>query len=302
MSDWASVLSSALDGIRYGIVLLDKDFEARFINRAYYRMFALTPPPQGETYHLTDLIAHARAAAIYDTGGQAMDDYVRARLALIQNGTQSAMQLKVSDGRILNFQAKILPDGGRMITFDDITELVRSADQLRVLATVDDLTKLPNRRHFLESLKSEFSRAQQHDRPLSVLMIDADDFKRINDRHGHSAGDDVLRAMAERCQAAVRRSDLVGRLGGEEFAIVLSDTDMPDALQTAQRLCRGVAAEPFTVDGDKLHVTVSIGVAARRSQHSDPDDLLRFADRALYAAKANGRNCVIADIGQGVDR
>jgi diguanylate cyclase (GGDEF)-like protein len=87
-----------------------------------------------------------------------------------------------------------------------------------VLATVDDLTKLLNRRHFLESLKSEFSHAQQYDRPLSVLMIDADDFKRINDRHGHSAGDDVLRAMAERCRAAVRRSDLVGRLGGEEFA------------------------------------------------------------------------------------
>jgi diguanylate cyclase (GGDEF)-like protein len=302
MSDWASVLSSALDGIRYGIVLLDKNFEARFINRAYYRMFALTPRPCGATYHLTDLIAHARTAGIYDTGGQAMDDYVRARLALIRNGTPSAMQLRVSDGRILNFQAKILPDGGRMITFDDITDLVRSADQLRVLATVDDLTKLLNRRHFLESLKSEFSRAQEHGRPLSVLMIDADDFKRINDRHGHSAGDDVLRAMAERCLAAVRRSDLVGRLGGEEFAIALADTDMPDALQTAQRLCRGVAAEPFTVDGDKLHVTVSIGVAARRAQHSDPDDLLRFADRALYAAKANGRNCVIADAGRGVDR
>ncbi len=296
MSDWTSVLTSALDGIRYGIVLLNKDFEARFINRAYYRMFGLTPPPSGAAYHLTDLIAHARTAGVYDTGGQAIDDYVRARLALIQNGTQSAMQFKMSDSRILNFEAKILPDGGRMITFDDITDLVQAADQLRVLATVDDLTKLLNRRHFLDSLKSEFSRAQRHGRPLSVLMIDADDFKRINDRHGHSAGDDVLRAMAERCLGVVRESDIVGRLGGEEFAIALSDTDMPDAFQTAERLCRGVAAEPFAVDGDKLHVTVSIGVAARHAQHSDPDDLLRFADRALYAAKANGRNCVVADI------
>src|SRR5882757_3970224 len=297
MADWASVLSSALDGIRYGIVLLDKDFEARFINRAYYRMFALTPPRPGTTYHLTDLIAHARTAGIYEPGGQAMDDYARARLALIQNGTQSVMQFKLSHGRILNFEAKILPDGGRMMTFDDITDLVRVADQLRVLATVDDLTKLLNRRHFLDSLKSEFSRAQRDGRPLSVLMIDADDFKRINDRHGHSAGDDVLRAMAERCLSVVRESDIVGRLGGEEFAIALSDTDMPDAFQTAERLCRGVAAEPFAIDSDKLHVTVSIGVAARRAQHSDPDDLLRFADRALYAAKANGRNCVVADIG-----
>ena len=298
MSDWASVLTSALDGIRYGIVLLDKDFEARFINRAYYRIFALTPPPPGRTYHLSDLIDHARATGVYDPAGQAMDDYIRERLALIRDGTRSAMQFRVSDGRILNFEAKILPDGGRMITFDDVTGLVQAADRLRVLATVDDLTKLLNRRHFLDSLKNEFSRAQRHGCPLSVLMIDADDFKQVNDRHGHAAGDDVLRAMAERCLGVVRESDIAGRLGGEEFAIALADTDMPDALQTAERLCRGVAGEPFTIDGDRLHVTVSIGVAARRAQHSDPGDLLRFADRALYAAKANGRNCVVADIGR----
>src|SRR5260370_38687607 len=85
MSDWASVLTSALDGIRYGIVLLDKDFEARFINRAYYRIFALTPPPPGRTYHLSDLIDHARAIGVYDTPAQPMDDYIRERLALIRD-------------------------------------------------------------------------------------------------------------------------------------------------------------------------------------------------------------------------
>ena len=150
MSDWTSVLMSALDEIRYGIVLLDKNFEARFINRAYYGMFALKPPSPGMTYRLSDLIAHASSAGVYDTGGQAMDDYIRERLALIRNGTQSAMHLKVSFGRILNFESKILPDGGRMLTFDDITDLVQTTDKLRVLATVDDLTKVLNRRHFLD--------------------------------------------------------------------------------------------------------------------------------------------------------
>jgi diguanylate cyclase (GGDEF)-like protein len=297
MSDWTSVLMSALDEIRYGIVLLDKNFEARFINRAYYGMFALKPPSPGMTYRLSDLIAHASSAGVYDTGGQAMDDYIRERLALIRNGTQSAMHLKVSFGRILNFESKILPDGGRMLTFDDITDLVQTTDKLRVLATIDDLTKVLNRRHFLDSLKTEFRRAQRHNRPLAVLMIDADDFKQINDRHGHSAGDDVLRAMAERCRGAVREGDIVGRVGGEEFAVALTDTDMTGAIETAERLCREVAAEPFAVGGDKLHLTVSVGVAARRALDSDPGDLLRFADRALYAAKANGRNCVVADIG-----
>jgi diguanylate cyclase (GGDEF)-like protein len=297
MSDWTSVLMSALDEIRYGIVLLDKNFEARFINRAYYGMFALKPPSPGMTYRLSDLIAHASSAGVYDTGGQAMDDYIRERLALIHNGTQSAMHLKVSFGRILNFESKVLPDGSRMLTFDDITDLVQASDKLRVLATVDDLTKVLNRRHFLDSLKTAFSRAQHHDRPLAVMMIDADDFKQVNARHGHSAGDDVLRVMAERCRGAVRESDIVGRVGGEEFAVALTDTDMTGALETAERLRRGVAAEPFAVGGDKLYLTVSVGVAARRALGSDPGDLLRFADRALYAAKANGRNCVVADIG-----
>jgi diguanylate cyclase (GGDEF)-like protein len=297
MSDWAAVLPSALDGIRYGIVLLDKDLQARFINRAYYRMWALPPPPLGKIYHITDLVAHARNIGAYDTGGEEMDDYVRGRLALIRDGTQPPMPLRLSNGRILNFESQILSDGGRMLTFDDITDLVQTADRLRVLATIDDLTKLLNRRQFMDSLTNAFSQARRHGRPLSVLMIDADDFKRINDRHGHSAGDDVLRSMAQRCLDVVRKSDIVGRLGGEEFAIALCDTDMPDALQTAERLRRGVAREPFTVDGDKLHVTVSIGVAARCAHDSDPGDLLRFADRALYAAKANGRNCVVADMG-----
>ena len=131
-----------------------------------------------------------------------------------------------------------------------------------MLATVDDLTKLLNRRHFLESLKSEFSHAQQYDRPLSVLMIDADDFKRINDRHGHSAGDDVLRAMAERCRAAVRRSDLVGRAMGAvdddlqlpEVEVVrkgaLAELDIAtrrviDALRAADRLRRRAREIPI---------------------------------------------------------
>jgi diguanylate cyclase (GGDEF)-like protein len=295
MSEWESVLTSALDGIRYGIVLLDKDFEARFINRAYYRLWALPPPPPGTTYNVTDLIEHARRTGAYDTGGAEMDDYARGRLALIRDGTRPATELRLSNGRILNFESQILPAGGRMLTFDDVTDLVQTADRLRVFATVDDLTKLMNRRQFLVSLKSEFSRAQRDGCPLSVLMIDADDFKQINDRHGHSAGDDVLRAIAGRCLAVSRKGDIVGRLGGEEFAMVLSDTDMLEALKTAERLCRGVADEPFTIDGDTLHMTVSIGVAARCAQDSDPSDLLRFADRALYSAKANGRNCVVAD-------
>ena len=142
MSDWTSVLPSALDGIRYGIVLLDGDFKARFINRAYYAMWALPPPPPGVTYHLADLVAHARNSGLYDAASEDMDEYIRGRLAMIRDGNEAPTPLRLSNGRILNFQSQVLPDGGRMLTFDDITSFVDVADRLRVLATVDDLTKL----------------------------------------------------------------------------------------------------------------------------------------------------------------
>jgi diguanylate cyclase (GGDEF)-like protein len=182
-----------------------------------------------------------------------------------------------------------------MLTYADITDLVQTAEQLHILATVDDLTKVLNRRQFLASLENEFKRAHSGARPLSVMMIDADDFKRVNDQHGHSVGDEVLRAVAERCRAIVRKSDIVGRVGGEEFAAALTETDLAAAVQTAERLRRQVAEEPFEIGDTRLSVTISIGVADRQSDDADAAQLLRLADRALYTAKANGRNQVVAD-------
>jgi two-component system cell cycle response regulator len=106
-----------------------------------------------------------------------------------------------------------------------------------------------------------------------------------------------MRVIAERFRGSVRKGDILGRVGGEEFAAALTEIDMPGALKTAERLCREVAAEPFEVGDDRLPVTVSVGMAARRAQETDPGELLRLADRALYAAKAAGRNRVSADLG-----
>jgi two-component system cell cycle response regulator len=106
-----------------------------------------------------------------------------------------------------------------------------------------------------------------------------------------------MRVIAERFRGSVRKGDILGRVGGEEFAAALTEIDMPGALKTAERLCREVAAEPFEVGDDVLTVTVSVGMAARRAQETDPGELLRLADRALYAAKAAGRNRVSADLG-----
>jgi diguanylate cyclase (GGDEF)-like protein len=280
------MLMSALNEIESGLVILDKDFQAQLINRAFYKIWALPELSDGSTYNFADIVEHGRQTGLYITAPGSVQDYVRQRKG----------RLRLSDGRILKFGCKALPDGGRLMTFDDISAFVRAAELLRDLAGIDELTKLPNRRQFLKSLETEFARVQRFDRPLSVLMIDADDFKLINDRHGHFAGDEVLQALAIRLRGIVRQIDLLGRLGGEEFAVALMDTDMPAALETAERLRREIAAEPFQIAAGKIQVTVSVGVATRRARDDNAAQLLSLADKAMYLAKSGGRNRVIANL------
>src|SRR6202008_1283271 len=128
-----------------------------------------------------------------------------------------------------------LPDGGRMLTFVDMTELATPSEQSSSQAHIDDLTQLPTRRHFLASLEEEFARASRHDLPLSVMMVDADHFKQINERHGRRAGDEVLRRLGERLHHRMRRSDILGRMGGQEFAAALPKADSISAVAVAER-------------------------------------------------------------------
>ena len=286
MSVTTSILISALDEVEYGLILLDSEFQAQFINRAFYKIWALPELSNGSTYNFADIVEHGRRTGLYVTAPGSIQDYVRQRKG----------RLRLSDGRILKFRCRALPDGGRLMTFDEITDFVRTAELLRELAGVDELTKLPNRRQFLKSLEAEFARVQRYDRPLSVLMIDADEFKQINDRYGHFAGDEVLQALAVRLRGGVRQIDLLGRLGGEEFAVALMETDMPAALETAERLRREIAAEPFDVGAANIQVTVSVGVATRQASDDNAAQLLSLADKAMYLAKTGGRNRVIANL------
>lgn len=293
-SAWADVVTAALDEVRYGVVLLDRSLRALFINRAFYEMWALPPPRSGATYTFRDLMEHGQQTAAYQVSPEEMRRYVEQRIVLVEAGTQPPMQLPLADGRTLSFECIALPDGGRMLTYTDVTDHVHAMEQLRELATVDDLTKLLNRRQFLASLEAEYRRSVRSNANLSVLMIDADNFKQINDRHGHAAGDTVLRALAERCCSVLRKSDVVGRVGGEEFAATLAETDLQAGYETAERLRRVVAKHPVELGGAPIPVTVSLGVAAREGKILDPQELLKLADRALYEAKATGRNKVVA--------
>jgi diguanylate cyclase (GGDEF)-like protein len=284
MTDKPDILNSALDEVDYGFVVLDDQLSVRFVNRAFTRMWDLPAPPEGSGYAFTDMLENARRAGLYETSRNSIKDYVQPGKAW----------LRLADGRVLKFKCKALPDGGRMMSFEDITGFVNAIEQLRELAAIDDLTKLLTRRQFMEGLQKEFKRAKRYDLPLSLLTIDADNFKRINDRYGHPVGDEVLRVLADKTRGILRGNDLVGRLGGEEFVAALIQTDMVRALQTAERLRSNVAAASFQVGGSAIAVTISIGVAGRGPEHENAAELLRLADEALYSAKRAGRNRVVA--------
>jgi diguanylate cyclase (GGDEF)-like protein len=159
------------------------------------------------------------------------------------------------------------------------------------LSTTDALTGLWNFRYLSMSLAREIERSTRFDRPLAVLMLDLDHFKSVNDTHGHPRGDTVLRELAHRVQEQIREVDTFARYGGEEFVVVLPETTVEGAAQLAERICVAVHREPFRHDGEEpLDVTVSIGGAAFPEHGSSPATLMRAADKALYVAKAEGRD------------
>lgn len=172
-------------------------------------------------------------------------------------------------------------------------ELQRANEQLALLANTDALTGLSNRRLFLQRLGEEAARARRHRQPLAVLMLDLDFFKRINDTFGHSVGDQVLVAAAGAINAVKRETDIVGRIGGEEFGLILPATDLEGARVMAERLRSSIGSQRhLTDDGREFGVTASLGVASFASGVRDESELLNLADAALYYAKELGRDRV----------
>ncbi len=175
----------------------------------------------------------------------------------------------------------------------DVSEHRETADALRRAVSCDHLTGLANRRALFEAAELELQRWTRAPRPLSVVLIDADHFKRVNDVHGHATGDAVLRHLAAGMCASFRAIDVVARLGGEEFVVLLPGATVEDAEAMVLRLCRNIAARGVEVDGTPIPYTVSAGVAAMDVDVEGVDALLQRADAAMYAAKAAGRNRVV---------
>jgi diguanylate cyclase (GGDEF)-like protein len=160
------------------------------------------------------------------------------------------------------------------------------------MSTRDPLTGLVNRGSTLSELQNRFGLSLRYDRPLSVVVCDLDRFKLVNDTHGHGAGDFVLQTFAERLRATLRETDVAGRIGGEEFLMILPETDLSGARPFAERLRHAIAATPVPLPGLALAISCSLGIAERTAADGDAGQILARADAALYRAKREGRDCV----------
>ena len=206
---------------------------------------------------------------------------------------------RCKDGSEIWMRISISPvaeDSGKITSYvsvqEDITEIKNNEARLEFLATTDELTRIYNRRRFMECAKEEHKRSQRYNHSMGLVMFDIDHFKAINDTYGHDGGDEVLRKMASLVKEHLRETDVIGRLGGEEFAIILPETDAAGVIQLVERLRQTLAETLYNINGKEIHVTASFGVTiyTKNSHVSAVDNLLKEADQAMYHAKEMGRN------------
>jgi diguanylate cyclase (GGDEF)-like protein len=292
-SDDLKVLRASLGEVEQGVVLLDAMLNIQFINRAAREMWMLSEEQGERKASFTEMIQTALQNAVYNVPKEQLPQFLKERMAVVRAGDPMPVDIPLTTGRMVRAQCKKLPGGARMLIYTDISDLVQRADRFAQLAAVDGMTGLYNRREFNALADAEWSRFQRYHRPLSLMFVDIDHFKAINDSHGHDAGDLAIKQIADLCTAEKRASDIVARLGGDEFALLLTETDGTQARVLADRLLNRVATTPLKLEnGVEVPLTVSIGIAAATISMSGIPALCRAADASLYRAKTSGRNAV----------
>ena len=285
-------LVEAVDVLPDGFALFDNQDRLVLFNERYCEIYAdiqdiIRPGVTFEEMCRTGLERGLFPAAV----GQEQA-WLEERLAEHRMPRQSHEQ-QLPGNRWLRIEERPTNEGGLVGFRIDITELKRQQQRLEALASIDSLTNVANRRHFLELLQAEFERSHRQNFPMAFILLDVDHFKRINDTKGHSAGDKVLAALGETIRKSIRPYDRIGRIGGEEFGIFIPNICFADAIATCERLRQAIADLGIEHHGSVINFTVSMGLTELDHRLDEkPEAMFERADKALYSAKANGRDCV----------
>lgn len=292
----ASYFQAVLDNLPIGVLLADKEMRCVYWNKQGKALLDIPDDFVFKEIPLEVVLTRVAENGAYGSGN--IEEQVAKRMQLIRNFEPHTVELDLHGGGTLHVRgAPILIDGvpaGFILLQEDITERKNYQNALEHLAATDHLTNLLNRRAFLDAMEKEMRRAHRYGHPLTLLMLDVDHFKRINDTYGHPAGDEVLRRIAATTRRLLRDEDLTGRLGGEEFAIALVQAPLIAAAVVAERLRKIISELVIDFEGRQISVTVSIGVAEFGADADNLTRLVTLADERLYAAKHSGRNCVVS--------
>ncbi|WP_028581459.1 two-component system response regulator [Desulfogranum japonicum] len=292
--------NAVMDAIEYGVLFMDSDLRARIANRALRDMWGLPDEILNTRRTFRELIHYNRHSGIYDMAAESFEDFAAQREALVKAGISEPKELYCRDGKVLQYQCVVLPDGGRMLTYFDITEhketqaqLAKTLEEVNDLARHDALTGLPNIRLLQERFYLTSSIAKRKKWNAAILFLDLDGFKAVNDTYGHRTGDMVLKMVAQRLLRIVRKVDTVARLGGDEFLIILSEVHDQDIIGRVVEKILGQLAAPFEQGKIRIQIGASVGIALFPSQGENLKSLIKKADDAMYEAKRKGKQTYV---------
>ena len=279
---------TALANMSHGLCMFDSEHRLMVWNRRFCEVYGIPPEALAPGMTIRTLIELSAARGNYPD--RSVDDLISEIVPLLDSHVVTHFRRLLPDGRIIALSYQPMTGGGAVVIYEDVTVRERAEQRARFLATHDDLTGLPNRWTFSEAVSDAVKAGHRYGHMFAVMFMDLDRFKNINDTLGHAAGDVLLIETAKRLKACVRKSDVVARIGGDEFVIMLREiSDQSQVATVAQKILAAVV-QPLTIHDHEYRITASIGISMFPTDALDEESLIKNADAAMYVAKDEGRN------------